>query len=236
MRRPAGGALLAIVTALAVGVAVGLVVGGGGGEKTGAEGRLAAVETERDGLRARLRTTEGRLADLMKRVKELRAQGAVPSFVGERIGAIEADRSVSVYNWRIRTRDESSSQAPGTVLRQSPAAGSRLKAGRSITLVVAKNAPLRPRRWVAITTLTGAGLTRTRPFTIERGVPARLVYDMPQDGNNAIVLYRAGTGNGNLLLNNFGPQRGVTQLHVAGTFYLEVTGSYKIQVQVFRRP
>jgi hypothetical protein len=230
-----GGALLAIVTALASGVAIGLVVGRGGGGKTGGE-RLAAVETERDGLRTRLRTTEARVADLTKQVKALRARGTVPSFLGKRIADVEGDRSVGVYNWRIRTRDRSSAGAPGTVLSQSPGAGATLTAGGAITVEVATNAPLTPRRWTAIGTFTGAGATRTDEFTIARGVAARLVYEMPDNGNNAIVLHRPGRGYGDLLINNFGPQRGVMQLHVTGTFYLQVTGTYKIQVQVLRRP
>jgi hypothetical protein len=230
-----GGALLAIVTALVIGIAIGLVVAGGNSDE-GADAQLARIETERDGLRARLRTAEGRVADLTERVKDLGAQGAVPSFVGKQIAEIEADRSVRLYRWRIRTRDRFSARTPGTVLRQLPPGGTTLRAGRSIALFVAKKAPLRPRRWVTIRTLTGAGVTRTREFTVAGGAGARLVYDMPQNAHNTIVLYRVGQAVGNLLLNVIGPRHGVTRLHEPGRFYLEVTGRYTIRVQVLRRP
>jgi hypothetical protein len=172
----------------------------------------------------------------MRQVKRLSAQGVVPSFVGKRIAVVEGERSLAAYNWKLRTTDRSSARAPGTVLSQSPAAGATLKAGRSITVVIAKKAPLRPKRWVAVRRLTGAGATRTRPITIPRRVMARLVYEMPQNGSNAMVLYRADTASGELLFNTVGPRRGIVNLREPGRFYLEVTGRFRIEVQAFTRP
>ena len=59
---------------------------------------------------------------------------------------------------------------------------------------------------------------------------------MPQDGNNAITLYQRPKEYVDLLLNEIGPQQGTTRLYEPGTFYLDVSGAYTIQVQVFKRP
>ena len=79
---------------------------------------------------------------------------------------------------------------------------------------MAKKAPPKPKQWTTIQTLTGADSTKTNEFRIPSGFKARLLYDMPQDTNNAITLCR--------------PPH--------GTFYLDVSGSYTIQVQLFKRP
>jgi hypothetical protein len=228
------------VAALLIGLAVGLVVGGNQDEERNradqAESRAAAVEKERDALRGRLDQAEGQVAGLRQRVKKLTAKGDVPSFVGDQISDVEADQSVAAFNWKIRTTDQISDQPPGTVLSQSPPEGTSLKAGRSISVVVAKKAPPKPKEWVTIKTLTGADSTKTDEFTVPGGVKARLQYDMPGDTNNAITLYRRPKEYVDLLLNEIGPQQGVTRLYEPGTFYLDVTGSYTIQVQVFKRP
>jgi hypothetical protein len=65
---------------------------------------------------------------------------------------------------------------------------------------------------------------------------ARLVYEMPQNGSNAMVLYRADTASGELLFNTVGPRRGIVNLREPGRFYLEVTGRFRIEVQAFTRP
>jgi PASTA domain-containing protein len=240
LREHPGAALVAVVLALAGGLAAGFLIGGNQTDEKKradeAETQLASVENERDGLRARLETAEGQVAELKQRVRRLSARGEVPSFVGQDVSEAEADDAVATYNWKVKTTEQISSEAPGTVLSQSPPEGTSLRAGRSITLVVAKKAPPKPKEWVTIQTLTGADSTKTDEFTIPGGVKARLLYDMPGDTNNVITLYRKPKEYVDLLLNEIGPQNGSTRLYEPGTFYLDVTGRYTIQVQVFKRP
>jgi hypothetical protein len=101
---------------------------------------------------------------------------------------------------------------PGTVLAQSPAEGTTLKAGRSITLTIAKKAPPKPKQWLTIKTFQGASSTKTPEFTIPSGAKAPLTYSMPEDSSNIIELYRASDNDlpEDLLLNDIGPQNGTT--------------------------
>jgi hypothetical protein len=103
-------------------------------------------------------------------------------------------------------------------------------------LTVARKPPPKPPEWVTIATLQGASSTKTDEFTVPRGLKARLQYSMPQDSNNAIILYKAPKEYIDLLLNEIGPQQGSTRLYEPGRYYLDVTGAYTIQVQVFKRP
>jgi hypothetical protein len=91
---------------------------------------------------------------------------------------------------------------------ESQREGTTLKAGRSITLIVAKKAPPKPMQWVTIKTFQGASSTKTPEFTIPDGAKARLLYNLPQDGNNAITLYSPPDEYVDLMLNEIGPQSG----------------------------
>ncbi len=89
---------------------------------------------------------------------------------------------------------------------------------------------------MTITTLSGDSSTKTEEFTIPAGTKARLNYSMPQDTNNAITLYQAPNEYIDLLLNEIGPKTGSTRLYQTGTFYLDVSGAFTIDIQVFKRP
>jgi hypothetical protein len=102
--------------------------------------------------------------------------------------------------------------------------------------VVAKKAPPKPPQWVTIQTLSGASSTKSDEFSVPSGYKVRLVYSMPEDGNNVITLYRTPHEYVDLVLNEIGPQSGSTRLYQRGRFYLDVVGSYTIQIQVFKRP
>jgi len=170
-------------------------------------------------------------------VKQLTAKAGLPDFTGDTAGAAEDRDVVSSLDWTIRTvTRETTSASAGTVLSQKPRAGEVLKSGRSITLTVAKKPPPKPPEWVTTATLQGASSTKTDEFTVPRGAKARLVYSMPQDSNNAITLYKAPKEYIDLLLNEIGPQEGTTRLYEPGRFYLDVSGAYTIQVQIFKRP
>jgi hypothetical protein len=121
-------------------------------------------------------------------------------------------------------------------LRRPAAASCSAGSHGSVTLTFAENAPPKPKQWVTIKTLSGASSTKSDEFTIPEGATARLVYDLPQDGNNAITLYQAPDEYVDLLLNEIGPQSGSTRVYQSGTYYLDVMGAYTINVQVFKRP
>jgi beta-lactam-binding protein with PASTA domain len=209
-----------------------------------AERKLAQVSRERDELQADREELQGDLASATDRadtseaaIKKLTAKADVPDFTGDTVADARGNDRVDLLGWKIRTvTRETTSASPGTVLSQKPAEGRTLGSGRSITLTVAKKPPPKPKQWVTITTLQGDSSTKTEEFTVPRGAKARLVYSMPGDTNNAIILYKAPKEYIDLLLNEIGPQQGTTRLYEPGRFYLDVTGSYTIQIQVFKRP
>lgn len=239
------------IVALFLAAGVGLLLGGGMGAAVGnQQSDVDSLEAANSKLKAQVATeatradiTEGQLKDVQDRadraeakVKKLAAKGEVPDFVGEDQTSVTESDLVGQYDWRVRTSRQASERQPGTVLAQAPRPGTTLKAGRTITITVAKKPPPKPRQWVTIDTFSGASSTKTDEFTVPGGVKARLEYSMPQDGNNAIILYRAPSEYVDLLLNDIGPQQGTTRLYEPGRFYLDVTGAYTINIQVYKRP
>ena len=202
-----------------------------------AKNQLEKVTAQRKQLEVNLAGASDRADTAEAAIKQLTAKGEVPDFTGSSAQDAEENSRVQSLEWKIRTVSRVSESArPGSVIAQSPAEGRVLKSGRSITLTVARKPPPKPPEWVTISTLTGASSTKTDEFTIPRGVKARLQYSMPGDTNNAIILYKAPKEYIDLLLNEIGPQEGSTRLYEPGRFYLDVSGSYTIQVQVFKRP
>ena len=200
-------------------------------------GELARVTEERDALKAKVEDLGSRADVAEEAVEKLSAKGEVPDFIGDDVDTARGHDLVSRLDWKIRTvRKVTASAKPGTVIGQRPREGKVLKTGRSITLTVARKPPPKPKQWVTIQTLQGDSSTKTEEFRVPSGAKARLVYDMPQDSNNAITLYKAPKEYVDLLLNEIGPQSGSTRLYERGTFYLDVMGAYNIQVQVFKRP
>lgn len=251
-RKPRQAFWITLVAALVVGIGIGGA--GGGSDQASADKaksdasatrtQLASTRADLNDARARnvalardLNTAKQRAATAETAVKKLSAKAEVPDLTGSDVDAARTNDIVDQLGWKIRTvRRVSASADPGTVIAQSPKEGAPLKAGRSVTLVVARKPPPKPKRWVTVKTLTGASSTKTEEFHVPSGAKARLSYSMPEDGNNAITLYRAPKEYIDLVLNEIGPQHGTTRLYEPGTFYLDVTGSYTIDVQVFKRP
>ena len=63
----------------------------------------------------------------------------VPGVVGDRL--VEAKAALREAGLRVNVTERASSTSPGTVLSQKPAAGSQVREGRTIRLVVAKPPP-----------------------------------------------------------------------------------------------
>jgi beta-lactam-binding protein with PASTA domain len=240
-----------LIAALIVGFAAGAASGGSQAEAdkaasdaatvrhqlADARSELARVRAQATVLNTDLTSAKRRASTAETAVKTLSAKAEVPRFTGRDASDADDNELVGQLDWKLRTVSRVSASAqPGTVISQSPSEGHVLKAGRSITLVVARKPPPKPKQWVTIKTLTGASSTKTDEFRVPSGVKARLRYSMPQDSNNSIILYRAPMEYMDLLLNEIGPQQGTTRLYERGTFYLDVTGSYTIQVEIFKRP
>lgn len=242
-RNPKRGFWITALVALAIGIVIGAVGANGQSEidkqksrAEKAESELSAARDQEDALQTRAHNAEGQVVVLQRRVKRLSANGRVPSFIGDDVFDAENSGVVHSYGWKTDYTEQISNQPVGTILSQSPSAGTTLKYGQKITFVVAKKPPPKPKQWVTVKTLTGAGSTKTDEFTIPSG-KVRLQYNMPEDGNNAIELYRRPREYVDLLLNEIGPQSGSTRLYERGSgYYLDITGSYTIQVQVFKRP
>jgi hypothetical protein len=244
-RKPKTAFWVTAIAALLLGVAIG---GSGGIEQStldkanaradAAQAQSTKLKGQLDAATQRAQTAEGANAQLKDKITALSAKGEVPSLTGMDYADVRDDSTVATYKWRVRSRTQISDRSPGTVIGQSPREGTTLKSGRSITLTVARKAPPKPKQWVTIKTFAGASATKTPEFTIPSGTKARVTYAMPEDGNNIIDLYRASDSDlpEDLLLNEIGPQNGTTRLYKSGTFYLDVTGAYNIQVQVFKRP
>ena len=203
-----------------------------------AETKLAQVSDERDDFENQLADAKEENASLAAQVKTLSAKGEVPDFTDQDIGDAEDEDVIDAYDWRIKTVREISDRAPGTVISQSPEEGTVLKAGRSITLTVAKKPPPKPPEWVTIRSFSGSGATNTDEFRIPRGSKARLQYIFTGDTNAILALARPGDEfGGDLLLNEIGDYASSTRVYDSGTFYLDVEGgSWTVNVQVFKRP
>jgi hypothetical protein len=242
-RRPGRAFAIISVVSLFIGLGIGAASATNQAELDRANARADRAEASLAGARDDLSDTDAKLTDardeaekLDEQVAKLKAKGEVPSFTGMDVDEAGDDETIETYDWRVKTRRVISTETPGTVLDQTPNEGKTLKSGRSITLTVAKKAPPKPKQWVTLKTLQGASSTKTPEFTIPEGVKARLVYSMPGDGNNAITLYQAPDEYVDLMLNEIGPQSGSTRIYDTGTYYLDVTGAYDIQVQAFKRP
>jgi beta-lactam-binding protein with PASTA domain len=195
------------------------------------------LRVKADGLQTKADSTAEALQTTNTALKRATAKAEVPRFVGSDAADATDDQTVTQLHWKLRSNTQATDAAsPGTVLSQIPKPGTVLKGGKTITLVVARRPPPKPKQWVTIKTFSGGSSTKTPEFHIPSGVKARLTYTMPQDSNNAITIYRAPSEYVDLLLNEIGPQHGSTRLYQPGTFYLDVDGAYTIDVQVFKRP
>lgn len=72
--------------------------------------------------------------------RKLKARRSLPSFIGDMVKDVRA--TASKYGWKLAETKLVSSEPPGTVLSQSPAAGMLMKLGAKVTITVAKKAPV----------------------------------------------------------------------------------------------
>src|SRR3954465_118556 len=188
-RKPKTAFWVTAITALILGAMIG---GSGGTDQSKldaataragvAEGKASKLESQLAARAGRAQRAEGANAQLKDKITTLSAKGEVPSLTGMDYPDARDDQTVSTYHWRVRSRTVISGREPGTVLAQTPREAPTLKAGRSITLTVARKAPPKPKQWVTTKTFQGASSTKTPEFSIPSGAKARLTSPRPAGG------------------------------------------------------
>lgn len=168
------------------------------------------------------------------RIRALTAKGEVPKLAGKTMEEIQP--LIEEFRWTVARSSQVSGATPGTIVGQSPPAGTVLKAGKEIKVVVAKPAPP---SWKTFLTLSGSGSKRTDEFTIPEGKKVRVQYTFGGESNDTIQVKDPGAGDqdfGDLIFNEIGAKSGTTRLYGAGgSRYLDIDGdSWTIEVQVFK--
>jgi hypothetical protein len=195
---------------------------------------LRNVREDLDAARTENESVQSDLEEAEATVERLSAKGEVPDFTGGTVS--EAESAAQDYDWRIKTTEQASSDAaPGTVISQTPAEGTTLKAGRSIALVVAKKPPP---SWKTIYSFSGSGARKSDEFTIPAGAKTRIAYTFTGDTNAILQLGIPGGDefSGELLLNEIGDYSDTTRVYGhSGRRFLDVEGgNWTIEVQVYR--
>src|SRR5205814_6354808 len=90
-------------------------------------------------LNSRISLLESTIATL---TQKLNGQGAAPNFVGTLLSKVQ--KQASTKGWTVRVTRQGSTRPVGTVLSQTPGAGTMLHYGSVINVVVA-NAPPKPK-------------------------------------------------------------------------------------------
>lgn len=201
---------------------------------TAAEGRATEAEQARDEA---TKNADEALAE----ARRITARGRVPDLTGDDAAAARENTVVGDFDWDVKSSSRVASAEPGTVIAQSPRAGATLARGAKITVFVARKPPPKPKQWVTIYRISGAGSRRTGEFTIPEYAKVRVRYSYGGDDNSTLQLKTPDEGDdsfGDLIVNEIGVYSGVSRLYgKSGTYYLDVSGgSWTIEVQVFKRP
>ena len=191
-------------------------------EITDVEAELSETVDEADDLR-------DERDELKHQVAALRSKRPIPNLVGKQEGA--AEKLESAFGWSLSINKQGSEKSPGTILAQSPSAGTQMKYGATMTVTVAK--PLPP-GWKDVKVFSGSGSMNTSTFKLTRQ-KSRIVYSFSGGTNASMVLYEAPRNYTDLLLNEIGTMSGSTRLYYTGTYWLEICcGSWTVRVQEWR--
>lgn len=104
-------------------------------ENEGLEERLASLEDDNEALDREL----GLLSD---KLDAERSKRDLPDFSGQSRESVEA--LAAKFGWDLRINKRSSDMAPGTVISQSPAAGTEVSDGSNLSITIAKPPPAPP--------------------------------------------------------------------------------------------
>lgn len=232
-----------VVIAVLAGAALGSSLNSGATE-------IAALQAQVADLEARLSETEEELAvsdsqrqeladsnrELEEEVSALQAIVPLPDYVGKTASAAEAD--AKSHGWNVTSSLQPSPQAEGTVLAQGPPAGTEMKLGAPVKLVVAE--PM-PAQWYEVWSQSGSG----RVVTPVIGLPdldsgnLRVTYDFAGTGHNALWLCNKTGEKEDLLHNDIGKIKNTSTLYLTWdglVFDIDGGGRWTVVLEAYGVP
>jgi outer membrane murein-binding lipoprotein Lpp len=190
---------------------------------------LEAAREDADASQQDYSTVQARVTQLEKELQTFKAKRPMPSVVGDSIGDVES--LADQYGWDVQTTEEGSAKPEGTVLSQTPAAGTTMKLGAVVNLVVAQ--PLPP-GWKDIKVFSGSGDIKTPEVNIPDG-KVRLLYTFSGNSNAQITLYQRPNEFIENYLNEIGDYSASTRVYYSGRYYFEICcGSWTVRLQEFK--
>jgi PASTA domain len=172
---------------------------------------------------------EERIAEVEDAFKTATARRPMPNLVGD-----DEDAALAIadeFGWDITVKEQSSEQPVGTVLSQTPAPGTKMRAGAPFTVVIAKEPPP---GWKDLKVWSGQGTLQTEEVNLPDG-KVRLLYEFSGGTNAQIALYQRPKQFVELYLNEIGDRSGETRVYYSGRYFFEINGgTWTVRLQVFR--
>jgi cell division protein FtsB len=133
-----------------------------------------SMREEAESIKDKLTEENSRLKEEISRLKEqiktLTAEVPLPNYIGKNVE--EAKSDIESKGWLATVKEQVSEKSPGTIIGQTPPAGTKMKAGAKVELVVAKKPSP---GWKTILTFSGTSNKRSDIFELT-GAKARLNY------------------------------------------------------------
>ena len=152
-------------------------------------GEIERLESSNASLESDLDAARGENESLRDQMMKLNAKRELPKLVG--LSNDYASRLEDKYGWDLRLKAQYSTAKPGTVLSQSPAAGTMMSYGAPFTLVIAKEIPkvtavVGQSKGAAVRSLKGAGYQVTVIEQISTKKPGTVLAMSPGAGSRLI--------------------------------------------------
>ena len=153
------------------------------------EGRIDELESSQAVLRGDLEKTRNENESLKAQIAKLNAKRELPKLVG--LSDDYAHRLETKYGWNLSLDAKYSSGKAGTILSQSPAAGTMMSYKAPFTIVIAKEIPKTPAvvgdaKSAAVRSLKSAGYEVTVVEQISTKKPGTVVAMSPGAGSHLI--------------------------------------------------
>lgn len=232
-----------VAAALLVGLTLGWTANNQESEIATLESRVTELQEEITETASKLESAEAKNsdlerdnADLDRQLLELTAAIPIPDYSGETATKVKSD--ASDHGWEVSTKSEPSPKPAGTVLSQSPAPGTEMKYGATVTLVVAE---AMPEQWYPVWTQTGRGRVVT-PVIDLPDVDAgdlRVTYDFKSSGHNALWLCNMMGEKEDLLHNEIGAFKNTSTLYISWdgcVLDIEGGGAWTVTIEAFGVP
>lgn len=243
IRHPAARIVGVALIAVLAGIALGWTVNSGASE-------IAVLEAQVTELEARLAGTEEELAassaerqdlassnqELEDEVAGLQAAVPMPDYAGKTASEAEAD--AKSHGWSVTRSGQPSPQPERTVISQEPPAGTDMKLGAPVKLVIAE--PM-PAQWYEVWSQSGSGRVITPVIDlpdVESG-NLRVTYDFKGTGHNALWLCNMVGGKEDLLHNEIGSFKNTSTLFLTWdglVFDIEGSGRWTVTLEAFGVP